>query len=185
MKNDAYQDEIRAIKLLQDRTTEIARSHSSIGSDIDSIKERLAALGAIEVSQSPEFPAKKDDYLRVMSSERSLATVNLADIYQEAGARYQEPMALSEILMVSDWKYVDDKLDRRISHFNTRYGLDKWDYAIAGSCGLFAAMLDLLCVKALSKPTVKWTQEVDGIFNEWVQKTFNKVLKHGEITRLE
>ncbi|BBL77202.1 hypothetical protein [Methylomagnum ishizawai] len=68
MKKDAYQNEIKAIKLLQDRTTEIASSHSSIGSDLDSIKEQLAALGAIEVSQFPEFSAKKDDYLRAMSS---------------------------------------------------------------------------------------------------------------------
>lgn len=61
-------------------------------------------------------------------------------------------------------------------NFNTRYGLDKWDYAIAGSCGLFAAMLDLLCIKAPLKPTVTWNQKVDGIFNEGVQKAFNKVL---------
>lgn len=176
MKKEAYQNEIKAIKLLQDRTTEIANSHSSIGSDLDLIKEQLAALGAIEVSQSPEFLAKKDDYLRAMSCECSLDKVNLTDIYQEARSRYQEPMALSEILTVNDWKDVDDKLDRRITDFNTRYGLDKWDYAIAGSCGLFAAMLDLLCVKAPPKPTVKWNQEVDGIFNEWVQKAFNKVL---------
>jgi len=156
MKKDVYQNEIKAIHLLQDRTSEIASSHSSIGSDLDSIREQLAALGAIEVTPSPEFSAKKDEYLRAMSCERSLAKVNLLDIYQEAGARYQEPMALSEILTVNDWKDVDDKLDRRISDFNTRYGLDKWDYAIAGSCGLFAAMLDLLCVNAPPKPTVKY-----------------------------
>ena len=138
MKKYAYQNEIKAIKLLQDRTTEIASSHSSIGSNLDSIKERLAALGAIEVARSPELSEKKDDYLRAMSCERSLTKVNLTEIYQEAGARYQEPMALSEILTVNDWKDVDDKLDRRIFDFNTRYRLDKWDYAIAGSCGLFA-----------------------------------------------
>ena len=176
MKKDAYQNEIKAIKLLQDRATDVAISHSLIGNDLDSIKEQLAILGATEFSQSPEFLAKKDDYLQAMSCERSLAKVNLTDVYQEAGLRYQEPMALSEILTANDWKDVDDKLDRRISDFNRRYGLDEWDYAIAGSCGLFASMLDLLCVKAPPKPTVKWNQEVDGIFNQWVQKAFNKVL---------
>lgn len=176
MKKDPYQNEIKAIKLLQNRTTEIASSHSSIGSDLDSIKEQLAVLGATELSQSSEFSAKKDGYLQAMSCEHSLAEFNLADIYQEARLRYQEPMALSDILTSNDWKDVEDKLDRRISDFNVRYGLDGWDYAIAGSCGLFAAMLDLLCVKAPPKPTVKWSQEVDGIFNNWVQKAFNEVL---------
>ena len=176
MKKDAYQHEIKAIKLLQDRATEIVNSHSSIATDLDEIKEQLAALGATKFSQSPEFSAKKNDHLRAMSSKRPLAKVNLTDVYQEARLRYQEPMVLSEILSVNDWKNVDNKLNQRISDFNTRYGLDKWDYAIAGSCGLFAAMLDLLCVKAPPKPTAKWNQEVDGIFNQWVQKAFNNVL---------
>lgn len=79
MKKDVYQNEIKAVKLLQDRTTEIASSHSSIGSDLDSIKEQLAALGAIEVSQSPEFLEMKDDYLQAMSCERPLAKANLTD----------------------------------------------------------------------------------------------------------
>lgn len=115
MKKDAYQNEIKAIKMLQDRSTEIAISHSSIGNDLDSIKERLAALGASEVSQSPEFLAKKNDYLQTMSCERPLSKANLSDIYQEAGERYQEPVALSEILTENDWKDFDDKIDRRIS----------------------------------------------------------------------
>ncbi len=111
-----------------------------------------------------------------MSCERSPAEFNLTDIYQEAGLRHQESMAPSEILTASDWKDIEDRRDRQISDFNTRYGLDGWDYAIAGSCGLFAAMLDLLCVRAPPKPTVKWNQEVDGIFNQWIQEAFNKVL---------
>lgn len=176
MNKDAYQDEIKAIKLLQDRAAEIAGSHSSIGSDLELIKEQLAALGAAEVSQTPEFFAMKEDFLGAMSCERPLSDVNLADIYQEAGLRYQESMALSEVLTVNDWSNIDEKLDSRISDFNARYGLDRWDYAIAGSCGLFAAMLDLLCVKAPPKPTVKWSKEVDGIFNGWVQNAFNKCL---------
>jgi hypothetical protein len=54
--------------------------------------------------------------------------------------------------------------------------LDGWDYAIAGSCGLFAAMLDLFCIKAPPKPTAAWSQQVDGIFNSWVQQSFDKLL---------
>jgi hypothetical protein len=176
MKKDPCQSEIKAIKLLQDRASAIDGSHSKIGSDLNAIKEQLAALGGLDVSQSSEFLAKKDVYLQAMSRESALAEVKLSDIYLEAESSYQESLSISEILTVSDWKYVEDKLDRRIYDFNLRHSLDKWDYAIAGSCGLFAAMLDLLCVKAPPKPTVKWDQEIDGIFNEWVRNAFNKVL---------
>lgn len=176
MKKSAHQDEIKSIKLLQDRSSKIAELHSSIGLDIDLIKGQLAVLGASEISQSHELFEKKDDYLHVMSCERPLNKTDLKDIYQEAASCYQEPMALNEILTDNDFKNVNDKLDRRILDFNARYGLDKWDYAIAGACGLFAAMLDLLCVKAPLKPTVKWNQDIDGIFNKWVQKAFNKAL---------
>lgn len=176
MKKEAYQNEIKAIKLIQDRATEIADTHSSIKSDLDLLKEQLAALGASDVLQTPEFFEKKESYIEEMSFERPLVEANLIDIYQQANTVYQEPITLNAILTASDWDDVDHKLDRHISEFNTRYGLDKWDYAIAVSCGLFAAMLDLLFIKAPPKPTVQWSQEVDGVFNKWVQQAFNKVL---------
>lgn len=68
------------------------------------------------------------------------------------------------------------RINHHVLAFNNRYDLDGWDYAIACSCGLFAAMLDILCVRAPPKPTVPWSQKVDGTFNDWVQEAFNKVL---------
>ncbi len=176
MSEKQFQNEIKAIKLLQNRTDRIESLHSSIGGDIDSIKEQLALMGANEVTQLEAFSAKKDGYLQGMSCERPIDEFDINYIYKEARLQTQDPISLKEILTANDWKDVEDKLDRRISDFNKRYGLDRWDYAIAGSCGLFAAMLDLLWVKAPPKPTVKWTQKVDGIFNQWVQKAFNKIL---------
>jgi hypothetical protein len=176
MKKEAYQNEIKAIKLLQERVTGISDSHLSIKSDIDLIKEQLADLGASEFLETSEFFEKKEDYIERMSCERSLTEVNLIDIYQQANKIRQEPITLNAILTASDWHDVDQKLDSHISDFNTRYGLDKWDYAIAVSCGLFAAMLDLLFIKAPPKPTLGWSQEVDGVFNKWVQQAFNKAL---------
>lgn len=176
MNKDVYQSEIKAIKLLQDRAIEITKSHSSIGNDIYLLKEKLATLGVIDFKNSAEFKEKKYSYLKAMSCNSSLDKFNLTSIYHEAGSRYQEQMTLSEILTTDDWEYVDVKLNQRIADFNKRYGLDKWDYAIAGSCGIFAAMLDMLCIKAPLKPTAKWNQKVDGVFNDWVQKSFNKFL---------
>ena len=48
--------------------------------------------------------------------------------------------------------------------------MDRWDYAIAGGCGLFAAMLDLLFVRAPAVPTASWLKGVDGVFNRAVQR---------------
>ena len=176
MSEKHFQNEIKAIKLLQKRTAEIESLHSSIGGDLDSIKEQLALLGTNEITQSEEFSAKKEDYIQAMSCVRPIDECDLKNIYQEASLQYQDSIGLNEILTTDDWKEVENKLDRRISDFNRRYGLDGWDYAIAGSCGLFAAMLDLLYVKAPPKPTIKWTQKIDGTFNQWVQKAFNKIL---------
>lgn len=176
MKKDDYQKELKAIKLLQDRNAEIGSSHKTISSDLASITQQLAAIETTQVSESPEFAAKKADFLRAMSCPSAIATVTLEDIYKEAGARYPAPLTLSDILTVADRKDIAEKLCRQISAFNMRYGLDRWDYAIAGSCGLFAAMLDLLCVKAPQKPSREWIQKADGVFNEGVQRSFNKVL---------
>ena len=70
----------------------------------------------------------------------------------------------------------DARVGRYIADFNARFGLDPWDYAIAGTSGLVGAMFDLLCVSPPPKPTTAWTRKVDGIFNRGVQQAFNKLL---------
>lgn len=176
MTKDAYQYEIKAIKLLQDRALDISNNQSEIDREIDEIKKRLASLNGLDGIDHSDFMAKKESRLQGLTSGVAITEVSLHDIYLEAGLRYQESMTLNDILTENDLEKIDDKLDKRIHDFNLRYRLDKWDYAIAGSCGLFAAMLDLLCIKAPSKPTVKWNKKVDGIFNEWVQNAFNRIL---------
>lgn len=176
MTKDAYQYEIKAINLLQDRALDISNNQSEIDREIDEIKKRLASLNGLDGIDHSDFMAKKESRLQGLTSGVAITEVSLHDIYLEAGLRYQESMTLNDILTENDLEKIDDKLDKRIHDFNLRYRLDKWDYAIAGSCGLFAAMLDLLCIKAPSKPTVKWNKKVDGIFNEWVQNAFNRIL---------
>lgn len=78
-----------------------------------------------------------------------------------------------------DFNITQDRIDARILAFNKRYSLDVWDYGIVGSCGLFAAMLDILCVKAPPKPTTSWAKKVEGIFNSWVQEAFNSFIPSG------
>lgn len=176
MKKQAYHDELKAIKLLQDRSQQISDAHDSIGTDIDFIKKQLALLGGHEAALSPEFESLKAKELEKMQGGHSLAHTSLSEIYKQANERYDEAIGLNEILGSQDRLEIEKDIDKRIENFNQRYGLDDWDYAIAGSCGLFAAMLDLLCVKAPPSPNTKWTQEVDGIFNQWTQKAFNKAL---------
>ena len=54
--------------------------------------------------------------------------------------------------------------------------MDGWDYAIGVGCGVFAMLLDYLCVRTPLKPTTTaWTKQVDGIFNRGTQTAFNKL----------
>lgn len=176
MNMSAYQHEIKAIKMINDRSLEIADIHSSINDDLSAIKEQLLQLGMDELTQTSNFIEKKAQHLETMKGGQSLESVDLALIYSKAELLYKGQVSLDTILSDQDWAEVDQKLDQCIQDFNYRYGLDMWDYAISGSCGLFAAMLDVLFIRAPLKPTVKWTQEVDGLFNKAVQKAFNKIL---------
>lgn len=176
MKKHAYHDELKSIKLLQDRSKKISDSHSSINADIELIKQKLALLGGDDAALNPDFKILKSNELEKMQGAGLLASPSLKEIYQQANECYEGAVGLDEILSSQDRSEIEITINTRIEIFNQRYGLDGWDYAIAGSCGLFAAMLDLLCVKAPPNPTTKWSQEVDGIFNQWTQQAFNKVL---------
>lgn len=172
-----YQKDMKAIKLLQERAASIDSMHEGIGSDIQVVKQRLMSIpGAAGMMQSEEFAQRKQASLDDMGRAAPLGHTAISDIYAEAEARYVESVGLADILSVKDFADAEKRIDRHVLDFNQRYGLDGWDYAIAGSCGLFATMLDILCVKAPLKPTAAWAQQVDGIFNKWVQQAFNNLL---------
>ena len=176
MKDKSFSDETKAIKLLQDRSEEISSAHSKISDEIAVLKANLAELGSDNVSKEDGFEDKKKEHLQAMSVSKELIDIDVVDIYREANLANPESLSLDAILTVDDWRSIEATLGARIADFNKRYALDGWDYAIAGACGLFAAMLDLLCVKAPSKPTVEWSRKIDGVFNQAVQKAFNHVL---------
>ena len=111
-----------------------------------------------------------------MSEPKKLPDIGSKTIYDKAEAEFPQDSALDDILTSDDWAVVDKRIAAHVKDFNARYALDKWDYAIAGGCGLFASMLDLLFVKAPATPATEWTKEVDGVFNRGVQQAFNRLL---------
>ena len=164
MNNKDEQRNIKAVRLLQRRSDAIGEAHDGIGEDIRAVKKRLAELGDVDTS-TPDFKKRKQAHLDAMSERRKLPDVGLENIYDEAEAAFPERAYLGDILTSDDWAVVSKRIAAHTEDFNARYALDGWDYAIAGGCGLFAAMLDLLFVKAPAKPTTEWTKKVDGVFN--------------------
>ena len=176
MANDR---ELKAIKLLQARSEKIDVAHRGITSDLEDIKRQLLTVnGAPEALQDEAFARHKTEELAAMTGRAGESPhAALATIYAEAEARYIEPVELTDVLSVADFAEAERRIDRHVLDFNRRYGLDDWDYAIAGSCGLFAAMLDLLCIKPpVQSSKTAWTKPVPGIFNRGVQIAFNKII---------
>ena len=180
MPKNEYENEFKGIKLLQDGSEEIQESHVEIKNSIDEIKARLLKISqekmGRDVTQSDEHKILKEQILQESTQRTALREVSIEEIYAEARDKYREDITLDDILSIEDKKEVSYLIDKHISDFNRKYGLDLWDYAIAGSCGLFASMLDILCVSAPLSPTTSYDEKVDGIFNRWVQEAFNKFL---------
>lgn len=173
-----YQKEIKGIKLIQERTSSIQGAHNEISADLESLKQKLMSMeGADELLNSKEYKDLQVKNIKKLTSTELITDTSLPQIYAEAEARYAKSVGLSDILSVEDFAEAEKRIDQRILAFNQRYGLDGWDYAIAGSCGLFASMLDLLFVAAPMKPsTTRWETPVNGVFNKAVQAAFNKLI---------
>jgi hypothetical protein len=174
MSNDPYSNEIKAIKLLQDRSAHIDAEQNSIGDEIGDIKRRLSQLN-LDFSATSQRADKAQNQPDVPGAF-PLDQVALSSIYIEANQTYTAELSISDVIDHQTSNQAQASIDEKISEFNKKNGLDHWDYAIAVSCGLFAAMLDLLFVRAPIKPTASWDTKVNGIFNQWVQLAFNKLI---------
>lgn len=177
MSDDELQREIKAIKLLQDRSCEIAESHAATVNDLKVLKDQVADLCETYSVQQALLATTTEEELGSAKCGEPIPQVELSEIFREAESRYPEALGVQSILSSQDQKELEERLAQKIQLFNARYGLEAWDYAIAVSCGLFAGMLDWFAVKAPPGPTkMKWSKEVDGVFNRGVQKAFNKFL---------
>ncbi len=171
-----YQDEIKAIKLLQDKAKKIDESHKQISSDIDELKALLKSHSAsLDESDFLEIEEEKERLIIELSEDKPLEKINILSIYSEANEKYDK-VSLDDILSVEDFEVAERKYNQYVIEFNKKYSLDAWDYAIATSCGLFAGMLDIFFVSAPPKPTTAFDKKVNGTFNRWVQDAFNKVI---------
>lgn len=180
MPKNEYEDEFKGIKLLQDRSEHIQGTHTEIKNSIDDVKARLLKISqqqmGCDITQTNEYRNIKEQILQETTQKVALREVHIEEIYAEARNKYSQNITLNDILSIEDKKEVNYLINKHIEDFNLKYSLDIWDYAIAGSCGLFASMLDIMCVSAPMSPTTPYTQKVDGIFNQWVQEAFNKFL---------
>lgn len=172
-----YRREMKGIKLLHDRAAAIEGAQDEIGAELADLKRRLLeADESNAIFDSAEVAWRTQEILDQQTAAVPLVHTPLIQIYAEAEAQYTEPLGLADILSIQDFADAEKRIGAHVQDFNRRYGLDGWDYAIAGSCGLFAAMLDILCISAPPKPTAAFAQRVDGLFNQWVQDAFNGLI---------
>ncbi|MGL4986918.1 MAG: hypothetical protein ACRC5H_07265 [Treponemataceae bacterium] len=171
--------QIKGIKYLQDRSSQIQDAHDDISSDIDEIKRLLGGFDTEDIQQSNTYKKVKNSYIQEYdkkATKKVPSSTSIQSILAEADKRYSNDVSIQDILTNDDHLKVKSNINEQIENFNKKYDLDTWDYAIAVSCGLFAAMLDILCIKKPLKPTVAFTKKVDGIFNEWTQSAFNTLI---------
>ncbi|MDR3505135.1 MAG: hypothetical protein P4L52_02720 [Acidocella sp.] len=142
------------------------------------MKRLLSTLpGAEEAMQGEEYEKRVAAIaVEITAGASAIEPTEFSAIDAEAEARFPGPIGLADVLDFVDFAKIERRVAGHVLDFNRRYGLDEWDYAIAGAAGLFAAMLDLLCVRAPPKPTAAWTKQVDGTFNKAVQAAFNKLI---------
>lgn len=174
-------NQLKGIKLLQDGSKRIEEAHAEIKNSIDDIKSGLLKISqqqmGYDVTQSDEYRILKEQILQTSRQRVTLREVSIEEIYAEANVKYPQEVKIDDILTTEYKQKVSFLVDNHIKEFNLKYGLDGWDYAIAGSCGLFASMLDILCVSApLVSTKTPYHTKVDGIFNQWAQEAFNKFL---------
>ena len=163
-RNNEERRSLKALKLLGDRAVALEIEHDEIDSDLQAIKARVKAVRGSETT-SESFAESKLAHLERMSVGTPLAESDVDELYREAETAFPGGITAGDLLSATDRTTVDARIARYVDDFNARFGLDRWDYAIAGSCGLMGAMFDLLCVAAPPKPTTEWSKRVDGIFN--------------------
>ena len=172
-----FEKQGKAIKHIQNKADETEAMHSEIESEISKLESELQNVeGYEEAVNSEEYHQALERRKNEPEVYTPLEHKTFDEISREADRSINHHVGIKDILTPEDIEEMNRRIDSHIEEFNREYSLDLWDYAIAGSCGLLAAMLDILCVKAPLKPTEKFDVPADGVFNRVVQDAFNKII---------
>ena len=169
-----FEEQIKAVKHIQNMAGETEAIHADIDRGIEDLKRSLMSLDAFD----------EDEYQSALEHERSLPREAIPlerktfrEISHEAEQSIQHKVTLNDILTREDMEEVSTRIAHHIEDFNREYSLDAWDYAIAGTCGLVAGMLDVMCVKSPVRSTAtRFNTPLEGTFNRAVQEAFNRIL---------
>ena len=172
---------LKTLKLLRSQANALVNKHADFGADLQAFKASNAWKAWVEsrrpnATSAESFAEDRQVHLDRMSQPVPFEEPDLGDLYREAESAFPDTVMPDDLLTKAEREMTDARLARHVDEFNARFGLDGWDYAIAGCCGLVGAMFDLLCVSAPPKPTTAWTEKIDGIFNRGVQRAFNDLL---------
>lgn len=174
----SFEDEFKAIKMLQDDSNDINESHKIISSSIESLKERIAKIAKksnVDLNDS-EISARKKEVLKNLSSENPLQTYSADFVFEEANTRYSGKIETEDILSPNEQLETDSRVNSYISEFNKEYNLDEWDYAIAGGCAIFAILLDYLCIRSSLNPLDRNFLNPNKFVNIAVKTSFDKIV---------
>ena len=172
-----FEKQKKAIKHIQNMASDTEAMHSEIESEISRLKAEAQNV------EGYEDAVNSDEYHQALERRKNepeiytpLEHKTFDEISREADSHIHHHVGIHDILTPEDIEEMNRRINSHIEEFNREYSLDLWDYAIAGSCGLLAAMLDIMCVKAPLKPTEKFDVPADGVFNRVVQDAFNKLI---------
>jgi hypothetical protein len=164
-------EELKVIKLMQEEAQKVESIHSGIAQDLQAIKAKLSqALGNGSHLDKNTLPHK------TVQTATPLVKKSFSEIVEIANNEIPNEVGFRDILSDDDLIKIDYKINNYVESFNKKHQLDKWDYAIGGGTGLFCAILDVLFVQKPLKPTVSYSEKVNGLFNQWSQSAINNLI---------
>lgn len=167
---------VPAVHHLQKRNEHIENAHATIASSIEDVK---AKVGVVAQAAGIDLETLQKNQCTTSCPPASIVPLEhtpIEAIVAEAQFLFPQPVGMSDILTEAEAQEAQAHVDRSVDAFNKLHGLEAWDYALAGSCGVFAGMLDMFCVKApVRSSTTPFDKELDGLFNGMCQKAFNAI----------
>jgi hypothetical protein len=164
-------EELKVIKLMQQEAQAVESIHSGIAQDLQAIKAKLS-----QALENGSYLDKNTLPNKTVQTATPLVKKSFSEIVEIANNEIPNEVGFRDILSNDDLIKIDYKINNYVESFNKKHQLDKWDYAIGGGTGLFCAILDVLFVQKPLKPTVSYSEKVNGLFNQWSQSAINNLI---------
>ena len=176
---------LKVIKYHQDISAELNENYDSIITEADNAIKKSDEI-LIKYNMQVDGTEAKDTIIEITEETINVQLRSWDEVVKEAESHIDDEVTFNDVLTKEEIEKVRNEYSALKEAFNSIHRLDGWDWTIAGTAGIVAALVDVFLVEMPEhKGLLGHEGHEGGPLSNWMKEHMQNSMSPEEIAKLE